>query len=132
MTVEDALLFAEKAHYRQTRRNGEAYINHPRRVLRLLQQIGAPLEVQIAGVLHDVVEDCGVTFAQLEAKFGSAALMVAECTKLPDGSFPLKTEWGRMIKLCDAFDNCTDTETTSLTSIRVYNHKKRKLFGIDR
>lgn len=59
-----ALDIAETAHAGQIRRgSGEAYINHP---LRVAAHATGPAKV--AAVLHDVIEDTGVTREELEGK----------------------------------------------------------------
>ena len=59
--VEKALALAVAAHRGQKDKHGEPYIWHPIRVaLRLNSQ-----EEQCAALLHDVVEDCGISLEDL-------------------------------------------------------------------
>lgn len=44
------------------------YITHPVSVALLLQQQGCDEETVAAGLLHDVIEDCGVTLEELASK----------------------------------------------------------------
>jgi (p)ppGpp synthase/HD superfamily hydrolase len=60
-TIEDAIAFAAQKHKGQKDKIGAAYIYHPLNVMRRLETD----EERIAGVLHDIVEDCGVTLADL-------------------------------------------------------------------
>ena len=60
-TIEDAIAYAAQKHKGQKDKVGAAYIYHPLNVMRRLKTD----EERIAGVLHDVVEDCGVTLAEL-------------------------------------------------------------------
>lgn len=48
------------------------YVSHIAGVAAILSRHGFAEEVVAAGALHDVLEDCGVTHAELAAKFGSA------------------------------------------------------------
>lgn len=84
-----AVEFAAHAHRNQRRKckkRGERsipYINHPLGVAMILIESGrvVDLDVLIAAVLHDVVEDCGVTYEQLVEKFGkTVADLVMEVT----------------------------------------------------
>ncbi len=83
-----ALELAAGWHEGQWRKHPEEkipYIAHPAGVGFLLQRAGFDDEVIAAGILHDVVEDCGVTTAQLEQEMGArVARLVAGVTE-PNG-----------------------------------------------
>lgn len=71
--VRQALEFASIKHQGQYRKNPVEkipYISHPAAVGLMLARAGYDDEVVAAGVLHDVVEDCGVSLAELSKKFG--------------------------------------------------------------
>ncbi len=76
MTLEDTIIFAANAHRGQTDKAGQPYILHPLRVLNNLG-LDAPLEHQMAALLHDVMEDCGVTREMLETQGFPDAVIVA-------------------------------------------------------
>ena len=83
--IVDALAFASHAHRDQRRKGVEAspYISHPIALARILAvEGGVDDPVVIAGaLLHDTVEDCYVTPAELAARFGAdVARVVAEVT----------------------------------------------------
>ena len=61
--IEQAIAIAVKAHAGQTDKAGQPYILHP---LRVMLGMHTP-EERIAAVLHDVIEDCGVTAGELRA-----------------------------------------------------------------
>src|SRR5580693_1292191 len=61
--LERALQIAVQAHAGQKDKNGAAYIFHPIRVMMRCTTANA----RIVALLHDVVEDIGVTFEQLQA-----------------------------------------------------------------
>src|SRR5688500_15113084 len=69
-----AASFAAKKHTGQKRKgaDGEPYINHPLEVANLLANVGKvqDYDVLIAALLHDTVEDCGVTREELTELFG--------------------------------------------------------------
>lgn len=77
--LSHAAHWAARAHKDQQRKgiDAEPYVNHLLEVAELVAHADAPgdVEVVIAGLLHDTVEDVGVTEADLVAEFG---LRVAE------------------------------------------------------
>jgi len=69
--VKRALDFAVKAHATQKRKyTNEPYVTHPIIVAGLVASVGGSKYMVAAALLHDVVEDCGVTQATLFAEFG--------------------------------------------------------------
>lgn len=81
--VTRAYHMAEKAHAGQKRVSGEAYINHCLAVAFLLCDYSMPADVVAAGLLHDTVEDTGLTIETLNQDFGeSVASLVQGVTKL--------------------------------------------------
>jgi (p)ppGpp synthase/HD superfamily hydrolase len=79
---ESALAFACSAHFGQRRKgDGAPYITHPLAVAALVGQYGGDEDQAIAALLHDVMEDCGVSRAVIEARYGSrVAIIVEACT----------------------------------------------------
>lgn len=67
-----AAQFSAECHKHQTRKyTNRPYIEHPIRVAgKVAIQEWATEEYVAAAFLHDVIEDCGVTFAELDSKFG--------------------------------------------------------------
>ena len=89
--LTEAFNFAAQSHKNQRRKNPEKepYINHPVIVAAILAEHtgGKDTNLIIAGTLHDTVEDVGVTFEQIEEKFGKdVADLVREVTD--DKSLP--------------------------------------------
>ena len=81
--VQDALDFASKVHAGQSRRSGGPYIGHPVSIAEFLADLTLDATTLAAALLHDVVEDCGVTAAEIEAQFGTdVARLVDGVTKL--------------------------------------------------
>jgi (p)ppGpp synthase/HD superfamily hydrolase len=79
---ESALAFACSQHHGQRRKgSGAPYITHPLAVSSIVGQYGGDEDQAIAALLHDVMEDCGVTREQIEARYGDrVAGIVAACT----------------------------------------------------
>ncbi|QBI21471.1 bifunctional (p)ppGpp synthetase/guanosine-3',5'-bis(diphosphate) 3'-pyrophosphohydrolase [Egibacter rhizosphaerae] len=74
---------AERAHAPQTRRSGDPYIIHPVGVAEVLAELGMDTPTICAALLHDVVEDTGVTHDELVEQFGEeTAMLVDGVTKL--------------------------------------------------
>lgn len=71
--VERAIRFALEAHRGQTRKGqpGVPYVVHPMHVGMILARHDFSPEVCCAGILHDVIEDCGISQAELADLFGS-------------------------------------------------------------
>jgi (p)ppGpp synthase/HD superfamily hydrolase len=80
-SLERALRFAARRHRHQNRKASDIpYITHPVHVLRILESAGFEDEALLASaLLHDVIEDCGVTRDELSEQFNPeiAALVAA-------------------------------------------------------
>ena len=84
-----AYAVADHWHSGQVRKSGAPYITHPLAVAILLADIGMDTTTLVAALLHDTVEDTGLTIGQVKAEFGpEVAVLVDGVTKL-DGS-----KWG--------------------------------------
>ncbi|MBO0693908.1 MAG: bifunctional (p)ppGpp synthetase/guanosine-3',5'-bis(diphosphate) 3'-pyrophosphohydrolase [Acidimicrobiaceae bacterium] len=82
---------AARAHEGQIRNSGEAYISHPLAVATILAGLGLDDITVAAALLHDAVEDTGVTLAGLEEEFGpDVATIVDGVTKLDRVRFDSK------------------------------------------
>lgn len=73
--LKDAYEFAEKAHEGQKRDSGDDFFEHPKAVGLILAELKLDIDTIVAGLLHDVVEDCGVSIDEIKEKF---ALMSQE------------------------------------------------------
>ncbi|MDR3525961.1 MAG: HD domain-containing protein [Rhizomicrobium sp.] len=123
-TISDltrAYHFAAVRHLSQKRKGkaGEPYINHLTEVADLVATAtaGADIDIVIAAVLHDVLEDTPTTSDELVAKFGPrVAAMVAEVSddktlpkaerkRLQIEHAPHLSEGARTIKLADKTAN---------------------------
>ncbi|MBY0445141.1 MAG: HD domain-containing protein, partial [Burkholderiales bacterium] len=65
-----AFCFADASHRGQVRRSGEPYITHPLAVATILTQWKLDAQALAGALLHDVMEDSGVTKLELTEKFG--------------------------------------------------------------
>lgn len=91
--LRKAYEYATKAHEGQRRSSGEDYIIHPINVSATLIKLRMDLDSIIAGLLHDVVEDCDVTPEEIEKEFSPAiAQIVVGLTKISKIKFKTKEE----------------------------------------
>jgi (p)ppGpp synthase/HD superfamily hydrolase len=72
--INHALAFAAKHHDRQVRKGTKLpYLTHPANVAIILTRYGRDNDTVVAGILHDVIEDCirdGYTREMLEQRIG--------------------------------------------------------------
>ncbi len=69
--VKAAVSFSDKAHEHQTRLSGEPYITHPLAVAGAVVEWRMDGDAVCAALMHDVLEDTGVTKAELAERFGN-------------------------------------------------------------
>jgi GTP diphosphokinase / guanosine-3',5'-bis(diphosphate) 3'-diphosphatase len=112
-TLERAIALAATVHSGQRDKAGAPYILHPLRMMLKMKTV----ETQMAAVLHDVVEDCGVTPALLAYEGFPASVIeaVGALTKrIIDGSEEPYEEFirraaqnpiARLVKLADLEGN---------------------------
>ncbi len=91
--IREVFAFAEKAHAGQKRSSGEPFSIHPLEVASILVDMGMDVDTIAAGLLHDTVEDTGVSIAELEKRFGTeVAKLVDGVTKLGRLAYKTKEE----------------------------------------
>ena len=78
----DALGWAAELHRHQQRKGKDVpYLSHLVAVSALIWEDGGDEEQAIAGLLHDAIEDAGVTDGQIASRFGPrVAQIVVDCT----------------------------------------------------
>ena len=88
-----AYRFSAAAHEGQLRKSGEPYITHPVSVACILAELHLDTPTLIAALLHDVVEDTGVTKQQISDQFGKqVAELVDGLSKLDKIEFQSATQ----------------------------------------
>jgi len=116
-----AIRFSADKHRNQRRKDIDKtpYINHPIEVAETLLSVGDPddLDVVIAAILHDTIEDTETTPEEIETNFGrnvrSLVLEVTDDKNLPKKvrkqlqieNAPHKTPGAKKIKLADKISN---------------------------
>ena len=88
-----AYRYAYAAHDGQTRKTGEPYITHPVSVACILAKLHLDLPTLLAALLHDVVEDTGVSVEEIAELFGKqVGVLVDGLTKLDKIEFQSATQ----------------------------------------
>ena len=91
--VDKCYNYVDKLHFGEKRLTGEDYIDHPLNVAYILSETNADLETICAGLLHDVIDDCGVTKDELASQFSyEIAELVDGVTKINNLNFELDSQ----------------------------------------
>lgn len=91
--VREAYRFADQAHLGQFRASGSPYISHPIAVTEICAGWKLDANALSAALLHDVIEDQGITKQELAEKFGpEVAELVDGLSKLERLDFATKAE----------------------------------------
>ena len=116
MDLEKAIEFIKQKHAGQKRKQGTPYYTHPIAVAKLLKEKGFPIEYQIAGLFHDLIEDTDATYEEIIALSNED---VAEAVRLVSktkgyvmseyiGNIK-KNDMARMVKLADRIHNLSES-----------------------
>ena len=91
--VRQAYVYADKAHSDQWRSSGDPYITHPIAVTGICANWKLDAPALMAALLHDSMEDCGITKEDLVVRFGEdVAELVDGLTKLDKIQFNTREE----------------------------------------
>lgn len=91
--IRRAWEYANRAHQGQERRSGEPYVNHPLAVALILTELHLDATSVAVALLHDVLEDTGVSREELAREFGDeVAKLVEGVTKIGSLQFTSKLE----------------------------------------
>jgi len=120
-SLTKALLFAAEAHRNQRRKGAaqEPYLNHLIEVLDLVVQAGdgTDMDMVLAALLHDVVEDTPATYEDVAANFGEHVAQIvrenSDDMSLPKderrrariAAMPLKSREAKIVKMADVISN---------------------------
>lgn len=90
-----AIIFAAEAHDGMRRKQSDCpYILHPMEAAVIVGTVTSDQEVIAAAVLHDVVEDAGITPREVEERFGKrVAQLVASETEDKMRPLPAESTW---------------------------------------
>ncbi|MFM1895093.1 MAG: hypothetical protein RLZZ385_167 [Pseudomonadota bacterium] len=91
--VRRAFYYAEQAHDGQFRRSGDPYVTHPLAVANILGDMHMDHQSLMAAMLHDVIEDTGITKTAIKSQFGNTvAELVDGVSKLNKINFSSRAE----------------------------------------
>lgn len=83
--VHKAIIFATKAHEGQFRKGTDIpYIVHPMAVSLLAYSYTKDVDLAVAGLLHDTVEDTAVTIPEIHALFGERVAILVDAVTEED------------------------------------------------
>ena len=146
--VDKALVFATAAHaaVKQTRKyTGEPYIIHPIHVMSIVKTVTHTPEMLAAALLHDVVEDTGVTIELIDKEFGAEVSSLVEwltdVSKPEDGNRTVRKAIDRKhiarapaqaktIKLADLISNTQSIVEHDLNFAEIYLKEKMDLLSV--
>ena len=145
--VDHALFCAEVAHSGQYRKyTDEDYIMHPITVAEIVMNVFPDVDMVCAAYLHDTVEDCNVTLADLEgAGFGPQVVRLVEnltdVSRPEDGNRARRkaidlahtaqaSDAAKLIKLADLLHNTCSIAKHDLNFAKVYLKEKVLLLEV--
>ena len=92
--IKKGYMYAKECHEGQYRKTGDPYITHPLNTAIILTTVYADSDTIIAGLLHDTIEDCGITYEEIEKEFGtSTAKLVYGVSKLGRINFSTENDY---------------------------------------
>jgi (p)ppGpp synthase/HD superfamily hydrolase len=104
-SIEAAILFATACHAGQKDKGGKPYILHPLRVMLAVTAKKYPDKItMMAAVLHDVVEDCGVSLVDLRtAGFCEEVIELVDLLSRPGKDAPNRPTHRQYIgRICES------------------------------
>lgn len=92
--IDETIAFIQRAHAGQITKGGEPYWTHPVAVMELLP-VTATEDERHAALLHDVIEDCGLTETDLRnAGYSERTVALVRALSRPTGEArPSYMEW---------------------------------------
>ena len=141
--IPEAKRLAEKSHQGQFRKfENTSFVQHPIQVARILKSAAEEVtkEMVAAALLHDTVEDTGVTHEQIRSRFGARVAKLVKELFTTDKE--KRDEYGKSkylgwkmanmsdsaltIKLCDRYHNVRKIEETPKKFRKRYSKETRK------
>ena len=149
-TINELLLaarFAAERHAGQLRKgaHAEPYINHPLEVAHLIANVGkvADVDIIIAGLLHDTIEDTHTTADELTERFGETVcgyvlevtdekgLPIARRKELQIEHAPHMSHGAKTVKLADKISNIRDVIENPAVDWDIVRHRKYVEWGVN-
>ena len=146
--VQRAFVFAKAAHEavgQMRKYTGEPYIVHPVEVARIVQTVPHTEATLAAALLHDTVEDTGVTMDEIRRLFGHEVAdlveMLTDVSVPADGNRAFRkaidrahtaraSAAGKTIKLADLISNTQSIVANDPGFARIYLREKASLMDV--
>lgn len=135
MNLNYCINYIIKKHSGQTRKHGAPYYIHPLAVRNILDRKGFPIEYQIAGLFHDLIEDTDTTYEDIQ-KISNTR--IADAVKLvsKEKGYEMdkyierikENQMARMVKLADRCHNLSETHLASETFQEKYIQETEKWY----
>ena len=138
MDLKEIRKIATEKHKGQKRKQGTPAILHPLGVAKILKEKGFSTEYQIAGLLHDTIEDNEETTYEEILKLTNLEIATAVKLVTKEENYDaqdyhdriMKNKMARMVKLADRYYNLKDAINADLEFQKKYI-KKTKRWYID-
>ena len=135
MKLDNYIEFIKEKHKGQTRIQGTPYYMHPLEVSNILHEKGFPIEYQIAGLFHDLLEDTNATYEEL-VKISNKEIVDAVKLVTKEKEYVMseyidrimKNDMARMVKLADRLHNLSETHLASKRFKERYIKETEKWF----
>ena len=120
MELSDYIEYIKEKHKGQKRKQGTPYYTHPLAVSNILKEKGFPVDYQIAGLFHDLLEDTDTSYEEIlkisNHKIAEAVRLVTKEKGYVMDEYIKRirnNDMARMVKLADRIHNLSETHLTS-------------------
>ena len=115
MEYNEYIEYIKKKHEGQKRKQGTPYYLHPAFVAKILEKKGYPIDYQIAGLFHDLIEDTDTTYEEL-LKISNPEIVEAVRLVTKEKGYKMeeymerisKNDMAKMVKLADRLHNISE------------------------
>lgn len=127
---ERAILVAEAAHGNQ-RYGIYPYIYHLKKVAEIAEEFGFDDVIIVACILHDTLEDCALSYSDIQKAFGTEVAEIVYCVtdelgrnrdERHEKTYPkIKNNWKAVaVKVCDRIANFRESKFNKHKLLSVY------------
>lgn len=135
MNIEEIREYVKNKHEGQKRKQGTPYYLHPYAVAEILKNKGFNEEYQIAGLLHDTLEDTNATKEEILKLTNENVLEAVVLVTKEHGynmqeyySRIMKNDMARMVKLADRWHNLSESAMTNYLFKQKYIKETEKWY----
>lgn len=135
MDLEKAIEFMKQKHAGQKRKQGTPYHTHPLAVAKLLESKGFPVEYQIAGLFHDLIEDTDASYEEILALSNEEVLEAVKLVTKTDGYVMDEyvgniklNDMAKMVKIADRIHNLSESPNASCEFQKKYIEETQRWY----